>query len=270
MGEQSPLDLLAESEASQRTVCADHAMARHDQADRIRGIGSSDGARRIGYSELRRQLAVADSFTKGNFPQRSPYAPLKLGSRRREPQGERTPFSREIFLHLFSRFAQPGSVAHEMTFSEPVAELNRALAAPEFLDLLSYVFEIPRLLADEQLVGGGIHQTGPRGHLDVHIDFNYIRERELHRRLNILIYFNKDWAPQWGGNIELWDKEVKVRHHSPLRAKIVEYRGPLGPGGAHIYCIRIGRKPKPLYVEVREDQLTLIPPKPATPPAAGA
>ena len=99
-------------------------------------------------------------------------------------------------------------------FAEPIAELNRALAAPEFLGLLSSVFEIPSLLPDEELVGGGIHQTGPRGHLDVHVDFNYIEERQLHRRLNILIYFNKDWDPEWGGNIELWDKDVKVCHHS--------------------------------------------------------
>ena len=63
-------------------------------------------------------------------------------------------------------------------------------------------------------IGGGIHQTGPRGHLDVHVDFNYIADRELHRRLNILVYFNKDWKPEWGGNIELWDADVKVCHHS--------------------------------------------------------
>src|SRR5947209_3200604 len=100
------------------------------------------------------------------------------------------------------------------TFAEPIAELNRVLAAPEFLDLLSFAFEMPNLLPDHELVGGGIHQTGPRGHLDVHVDFNYIPERELHRRLNILIYFNKDWKPEWGGNIELWDADVKVRHHS--------------------------------------------------------
>ena len=99
-------------------------------------------------------------------------------------------------------------------FAEPVAELNRQLAAPEFLDLLSHVFDIPKLLPDDELEGGGIHQTGPRGILDVHIDFNYIRDRELHRRLNILIYFNKNWDPSWGGNIELWDKEVKTCHHS--------------------------------------------------------
>src|SRR6266576_1156521 len=99
-------------------------------------------------------------------------------------------------------------------FAEPVAKLNQALASQEFLDLLSHVTGMPKLLADDQLVGGGIHQTGPRGHLDVHVDFNYIRERDLHRRLNILIYFNKNWEPDWGGNIELWDRAVKNCAHS--------------------------------------------------------
>lgn len=105
-------------------------------------------------------------------------------------------------------------VTDSSKFPGPIAELNRALASPEFLDLLSYSFEIPDLLSDDELVGGGMHQTGPRGHLDVHVDFNYIPERQLHRRLNILVYFNKDWKPEWGGNIELWDKGVKVCHHS--------------------------------------------------------
>jgi len=105
-------------------------------------------------------------------------------------------------------------VTDSSTFAEPVAELSRALASPEFCELMSYVFDIPNLLPDPELVGGGIHQTGPRGHLDVHVDFNFIAERELHRRLNILIYFNKGWRPEWGGNIELWDEDVKVCHHS--------------------------------------------------------
>ena len=99
-------------------------------------------------------------------------------------------------------------------FAVPIAELNHALATPEFRDFLSYAFDIPHLLEDDQLDGGGIHQTGARGHLDVHVDFNYIEARQLHRRLNILIYFNKDWDPNWGGNIELWDKHVKVCAHS--------------------------------------------------------
>jgi Rps23 Pro-64 3,4-dihydroxylase Tpa1-like proline 4-hydroxylase len=105
-------------------------------------------------------------------------------------------------------------VTDSSKFAGPIAELNRALAAPDFLNLLSHIFAIPDLLADPELVGGGIHQTGARGHLDVHVDFNYIEDRQLHRRLNILVYFNKGWKPEWGGNIELWDKDVKVCHHS--------------------------------------------------------
>lgn len=99
-------------------------------------------------------------------------------------------------------------------FPPPILRLHEALASPEWLETLSYVMGIPHLQADPELVGGGIHETGPRGHLDVHVDFNYIPERELHRRLNILIYFNKGWEEEWGGNIELWDREVKVCHHS--------------------------------------------------------
>jgi Rps23 Pro-64 3,4-dihydroxylase Tpa1-like proline 4-hydroxylase len=105
-------------------------------------------------------------------------------------------------------------VTDKTRFAEPIAKLNQALADPEFCALLSTVFAIPNLLPDEELVGGGMHQTGARGHLDVHVDFNYIEDRQLHRRLNILIYFNKGWQPEWGGNIELWDKDVKVCHHS--------------------------------------------------------
>jgi hypothetical protein len=51
---------------------------------------------------------------------------------------------------------------------------------------------------------------------------------------------------------------VKIRH-SDLRGRIVELRGPLGPGGANIYRVRFRGKPRPAYVEVREDQLLPIP-----------
>lgn len=107
-------------------------------------------------------------------------------------------------------------VTDSSLFAEPIAQLNQALAAPDFLELMGYVFDMPNLLADDQLVGGGIHETGPRGHLDVHVDFNFLEDRALHRRLNILVYFNKDWREDWGGNIELWDKDVKVCQHSFL------------------------------------------------------
>ncbi len=105
-------------------------------------------------------------------------------------------------------------VVDSSKFATPLVQLKEVLASAEFLDLMSYVFDIPKLLADDELVGGGVHETGPKGRLDVHVDFNYIEERALHRRLNILIYFNKGWREEWGGKLELWDKDVKFRHHS--------------------------------------------------------
>ena len=51
---------------------------------------------------------------------------------------------------------------------------------------------------------------------------------------------------------------VKIRH-TDWRGRIVELRGPLGPGGAQVYGVRIARKPKSSYIEVREDQLIPIP-----------
>jgi hypothetical protein len=29
-----------------------------------------------------------------------------------------------------------------------------------------------------------------------------------------LIFFNPDWKPEWGGNLELWDRQVKHCHRS--------------------------------------------------------
>ena len=101
-------------------------------------------------------------------------------------------------------------------FKGGVAKLHEVLSSPEFLGIMSGITGIENLQADPLLLGGGIHQTGPRGHLDVHVDFNYITERCLHRRLNIIVFINKEWHKEWGGALELWDKNVKVCHNTFL------------------------------------------------------
>jgi hypothetical protein len=54
---------------------------------------------------------------------------------------------------------------------------------------------------------------------------------------------------------------VKLRHSGFKRAKIVEVRGPLGPGGMQVYSVLVRRKPKPAYIVVTEDQIIPLPPK---------
>jgi hypothetical protein len=104
-------------------------------------------------------------------------------------------------------------VTDSSTFRGGVRSLNDLLACAEFLQLMSEITGISGLLADASLAGGGLHQTGPRGHLDVHLDFNFITDRQLHRRLNIILFLNPGWKPEWGGCLELWDKKVRHCHH---------------------------------------------------------
>ena len=48
---------------------------------------------------------------------------------------------------------------------------------------------------------------------------------------------------------------VRIRNSGYGRAKIVEFRGPLGPKGARVYRLQVRKKPRPAYIEVLEDQL---------------
>lgn len=99
-------------------------------------------------------------------------------------------------------------------FPPAIMALCGALSSPKFMEDLSYITGIEDLVWDPTFSGGGMHQTARNGWLDVHADFNFNDELQLHRRLNILIYLNPVWEESWGGLLELWDKDVKVRHHS--------------------------------------------------------
>jgi hypothetical protein len=52
---------------------------------------------------------------------------------------------------------------------------------------------------------------------------------------------------------------VKIKYFPALRARIGELRGPLGPGGAQVYRVRIQHKPKPYFNELTADLLEAIP-----------
>ena len=85
----------------------------------------------------------------------------------------------------------------------------------EFLSAVSALTGIDDLIADETLFGGGTHENLAGQGLDLHIDFNIDERRMLHRRVNLLIYLNKEWEESWGGAIEL--------HRDPFNPAIDEW-----------------------------------------------
>jgi hypothetical protein len=58
------------------------------------------------------------------------------------------------------------------------------------------------LFVDPAFHGGGFHQSADGGYLDTHVDFNM---HPLHddwlRTLNVLLYLNKDWKPEYDGRL---------------------------------------------------------------------
>jgi Rps23 Pro-64 3,4-dihydroxylase Tpa1-like proline 4-hydroxylase len=78
-----------------------------------------------------------------------------------------------------------------------------------FLNFLEALTGIHDLISDPFFRGGGLHNILPGGKLGVHADFNKHQKYNLDRRLNLLLYLNKDWKEEYGGHIELWDKSMK-------------------------------------------------------------
>ena len=84
------------------------------------------------------------------------------------------------------------------------------LNSKEFITFLQNITNVEeKLIPDPYLIGGGLHELKENGYLNIHADFNNHPMMNLDRRLNILIYLNKNWTNKYGGSLELWDKNMK-------------------------------------------------------------
>lgn len=86
-----------------------------------------------------------------------------------------------------------------------------SLNSRPFVSFLENLTGIKGLIPDPHFLGGGFHQTVNGGHLSVHADFNLHPALKLERRLNLLLYLNRDWRAEYGGSLELWDQQMKRR-----------------------------------------------------------
>jgi Rps23 Pro-64 3,4-dihydroxylase Tpa1-like proline 4-hydroxylase len=88
-----------------------------------------------------------------------------------------------------------------------ISALVNYLNSPVMLKYLEELTGIDNLIGDELLMGGGLHKITSGGKLAIHKDYNVHPMKKMYRRLNLLIYLNKDWKTEWEGNLELWYKD---------------------------------------------------------------
>lgn len=80
-----------------------------------------------------------------------------------------------------------------------------------FLEFLEGLSTIEGLLPDPYFVGGGFHEIGTGGKLGIHADFRINNKLHLSRRMNVIVYLNEDWRPEYGGSLELWSRDMQNR-----------------------------------------------------------
>jgi Rps23 Pro-64 3,4-dihydroxylase Tpa1-like proline 4-hydroxylase len=98
----------------------------------------------------------------------------------------------------------------DSAMGEATRHLLTELNSAPFVDFLQRLTDIEGLVPDPHLVGGGLHQIERGGHLNVHADFNRHPATGLERRLNVLLYLNRDWRHEYGGALELWSRDMSA------------------------------------------------------------
>jgi len=83
-------------------------------------------------------------------------------------------------------------------------EYFNLLYSGPFLRFLSRLTGIADLIPDPALYGGGMHEVSEGGRFEIHIDFQRHPQTNLHNRLAVITYLNRDWHLDDGGSLELW------------------------------------------------------------------
>ena len=83
-----------------------------------------------------------------------------------------------------------------------------------FLLFLEKLTGIKDLIADVDFEGGGIHKIKNGGRLELHSDYNKHPNKDIWRRINLLLYLTPNW--DYNGHLDLYEKEPLVKVKSIL------------------------------------------------------
>jgi 2OG-Fe(II) oxygenase superfamily len=125
------------------------------------------------------------------------------------------------YLHVNERkFSNTDPATWGPTLRRILDELN----APDFVRFIGDLVGDDALFADPSLEGGGLHQSTRGGFLNIHADYTvHPHNRTWKRRVNLLLYLNDNWDPEYGGDLELWSADMKrcVEKVSPVANRVL-------------------------------------------------
>lgn len=132
-------------------------------------------------------------------------------------------FEDDVLEQVLAEFPRPGEIDWVefdsptekklgYSYRSPVGESLRAflllMGSAPVLEFLQALTGIEGLIPDPYFGGAGPHQIERGGFLKIHADFNWHPLLKLDRRLNLLVYLNKEWKEEYGGHLELWNRDM--------------------------------------------------------------
>lgn len=124
-----------------------------------------------------------------------------------------------LFLHFptdienMHRYNNPIEVKYardEISTMHPILKNYFYFMSSNYIiHLFSQISDI-QLECDPFLHGAGLHIHPRNGRLGVHLDYEIHPYLQKQRRLNVIVYLNKNWNPEWNGQSELWNMETET------------------------------------------------------------
>jgi hypothetical protein len=161
------------------------------------------------------------------------------------------------YSHVNERkFANP----NYSTWGDATKHVASVLNSAAFVEWLGALTGIKGLIIDESFEGGGMHQSITGGYLNVHADFTvHPHNRHWQRRVNLLLYCNQDWRGEYGGELELWTRDMKCceKRVAPLRNRVLIFNTDMDSFHGHpdplTTPVGVARQSLALYYFTEED-----------------
>jgi len=130
------------------------------------------------------------------------------------------------------------------------SKVRETVNSEEFYQWIRKVTGVEGLVTTQDSLGSGVHQGADKSFVDVHVDVNMNPEAGLWRRVNLLVYLNKNWQEEYGGHLEIWDKDMKTMHHKILpkhNRAVIFYTDDNSPHGVTRVNVPEGETRKSFY-----------------------
>lgn len=102
--------------------------------------------------------------------------------------------------YTFKQLEQSPSILRDITF---------AIQDHKVVAMVEKITRIANQVPDASLYAGGISTMVKGDYLNPHLDNSHDAKLMHYRTMNLLYYVTPAWQPEYGGNLELWDAEVK-------------------------------------------------------------